>query len=99
MAKMSKEEEIRERLSIEMDHLKAQMLELRAKGRKIGLEARLELEKRLSSLETTREEILSRIGECAKAGEKATGEMKKGLERAAQELKKAVEDAAAYMKK
>lgn len=99
MAKMTKEDELRERLSIEMDHLKARVLELKAKGRKLGLEARLEFEKKLPSLEKTQEEIKCRLADWAKAGEKATADMKKGLERAAKELKKAVDDAAAHLKK
>lgn len=99
MAKMTKEEELRERLSIEMDRLKARMLELKAKGRQLGLEARLELEKKMPALEKTQEEIKGRLADWAKAGEKATADMKKGLERAAQELKKAVDEAATHLKK
>lgn len=99
MAKMTKEDEIRERLSIEMDRLKARMLELKAKGRKLGLEARLEFEKALPTIEKGQEEFKARLADWAKAGEKATADMKKGLERAAKELKRAVDDAAAHLKK
>jgi hypothetical protein len=99
MAKLNKTDEFLARLSIEMDHLKAQMLELKAKGRKLGLEARLEFEKKLPSLEKAQEDIKSRLADWAKAGEKATADMKKGLERAAHDLEKAVGDAAAHLKK
>jgi hypothetical protein len=98
MKKLTKQDELKERLAIEMDLVKARMLELKAKGRKLGLEARKELEKNLVSVEKTQADLKVRMGEWAKAGEKATSDMKKGLERAAKELKKAVDDAAARLK-
>jgi hypothetical protein len=98
MPKMSKSDEIRERLSIEMDHVKARMLELKAGARKLGLEARLDYEKGLRALEKKERELKVRMKDWAKAGEKAGAEMKKGVERAAKDLKKAVEDAWARLK-
>jgi uncharacterized coiled-coil protein SlyX len=98
MQKMSKTDELRERLAIEMDHIKARMIELKAQARKLGLEARLDLEKRLGSFEKTQEELKAHLADWAKAGEKATADMKKGLEKAAKELKKAVDDAASRLK-
>ena len=98
MKKLTKQDELKERLGIEMDLVKAQMLELKAKGRKLGLEARKELERNLVSVEKTQTDLKVRMGEWAKAGEKATADMKKGLERAAKELKKAVDDAASRLK-
>jgi hypothetical protein len=98
MQKMSKTDELRERLAIEMDHIKARVLELKAQARKLGLEARLDVEKRLGSFEKTQEEIKAHLADWAKAGEKATADMTKGLEKAAKELKKAVDDAASRLK-
>ena len=98
MQKMTKTDELRERLAIEMEHIKAKTIELKAKGRQLGLEARLDLEKSLQSLEKTQEDLKVRMAEWAKAGEKATADMKKGLEKAAKELKKAVDDAASRLK-
>jgi hypothetical protein len=98
MKKLTKQDELKERLGIEMDLVKARMLELKAKGRKLGLGARKELDKNLVSLEKTQADLKVRMGEWAKAGEKASADMKKGLERAAKELKKAVDDAAARLK-
>ena len=98
MQKMTKTDELRERLAIEMEHIKAKTIELKAKGRKLGLEARLDLEKRLGSFEKTQEELKAHLADWAKAGEKATADMKKGLEKAAKELKKAVDDAASRLK-
>jgi len=93
MAKLTKKDEFLERLGIEMDHVKASLLELKAKGRKLTLEARLEYDKGLKSLETKEKELKVRMGEWSKAGREAGEDVKKGLERAAKDLKKAVEDA------
>lgn len=98
MQRTSKADELRQRLSIEMDHIKARMLELKAKARKLGLEARLDLEKSLGSMEKAQEELKTRVADWAKAGEKATADIRKGLEKAARDLKKAVDDVAARLK-
>jgi hypothetical protein len=98
MAKLTKTEELRERLAIEMEHIKAGLTELKARGRKLRLEARLDFEKGLTSLEKTQKDLKTKIGEWAKAGEKAGAEVKKGLVLAAKDLKKAVNDAVARFK-
>jgi hypothetical protein len=98
MKKTSKADELRERLSIEMDHIKARTLEIKAKARKLGLEARLDLEKRVGSFEKAQEELKVHIADWAKAGEKATADIRKGLEKAARDLKKAVDDIASRLK-
>jgi hypothetical protein len=98
MAKLTKTDEFLERLAIEMDHVKAGLAELKAKGRKLKLEARLDYDKGLRSLESAQADLKVRIAEWSKAGEKAGAEVKKGLERAAKDLKKAVGDAAARLK-
>jgi hypothetical protein len=98
MAKLTKTDEFLERLGIEMDHIKARLMELKARGRKLGLEARLDFEKGLKSLEKTEKDLKVKMGEWAKAGEKAGADVKTGLERAAKELKKAVGDAASRLK-
>jgi len=98
MAKLTKADEFLERLGIEMDHVKAVLMELKAKGRTLKLEARLEYDKGLKSLEKKEGELKVRMGEWAKAGQKAGEDVKKGLERAAKDLKKAVDDAYARLK-
>ena len=98
MTKMTKTEELKERLAIEMDHVKAGMADLKARGRKLKLEARLDYEKGLKSLESAQADLKVRIAEWSKAGEKAGAEVKKGLEQAAKDLKKAVGDAASRLK-
>ena len=98
MQKMTKKDELLERLGIEMDHIKAGMADLKARGRKLKLEARLDYEKGLKSLESAQADLKVRIAEWSKAGEKAGVEVKKGLDRAAKDLKKAVGDAASRLK-
>ena len=98
MAKLTKTDEFLERLGIEMDHIKAGLKELKARGRKLGLEARLDFEKGLKSLEKTEKDLKVKMGEWAKAGEKAGADVKTGLERAAKELRKAVGAAASRLK-
>ena len=98
MAKLSKTDEYLERLGIEMDHIKAGLMELKAKGRKLQLVARLDFDKGLKSLEKTQADLKVRMADWAKAGGEAGAEVKKGLERAARDLKKAVQDAASRLK-
>jgi len=73
-------------------------MELKAKGRTLKLEARLEYDRGLKSLEKKEQELKIRMGEWSKAGQRAGKDVKKGLERAAEDLKKAVDDAYARLK-
>ena len=98
MAKLTKTDEFLERLGIEMDHIKAGLTELKAKGRKLGLEARLDYEKGLKSFEAAQKDLKSKMAEWTKAGGRAGADVKKGLEQAAKDLKKAVSDAASRLK-
>lgn len=98
MQRMTKKDELMERLAIEMDHIKAGLTELKARGRKLKLEARLDFDKGIKSFETAHEDLKTRIGEWSKAGEKAGTEVKKGLEQAARDLKKAIAAAADRLK-
>ena len=47
MTKLTKKDEFLERLGIEMDHVKAGLMELKTKSRKLKLEARLEYDQGL----------------------------------------------------
>ena len=98
MAKLTKTDEFRERLGIEMDHIKAGLAELKAKGRELKLEARLDFDKGLRAFEKTEKDLKVRMGEWAKAGGKAGEDVKSGLQRAAKDLKKAIGDAASRLK-
>jgi len=98
MRKTSKADELRERLAIEMEHIKAGLTELKAKGRKLKLEARLDFDRGLKSLEKAQKDLKVKIGEWGEAGEKAGVEVVKGLEAAARDLKKAVKNAASRLK-
>lgn len=95
---MTKKDELKERLGIEMDHIKAGLADLKVKGRKLKLEARLDFDKGVKSFETAQKDLKVRIGEWSKTGEKAGAEVKKGLEQAAKDLKKAISAARARLK-
>ncbi len=95
---MTKKDELRERLGIEMDHIKAGLADLKVKGRKLKLEARLDFDKGVKSFEKAQQDLKVRIGEWSKTGEKAGAEVKKGLEEAAKELKKGIAAARARLK-
>jgi len=98
MAKITKKDELMERLGIEMDHIKAGLAELKVKGRKLRLEARLDLEKGVKSFETAQQDLKTRVREWSQAGEKAGTEVKKGLVQAAKDLKKAIDAARSSLK-
>jgi hypothetical protein len=98
MAKITKTDEFKERLNIEMDHIKAGLMELKAKGRKAKLEARLDFDKGVKTLEKAQADLKGRMKEWAKTGGQAGTEVRKGLAKAAKDLKKAVGDAASRLK-
>ena len=53
MASMTKIEKFQAKIDIEMDHIKASLIELRAKAKEAKLDARTELEKGLDALESS----------------------------------------------
>jgi hypothetical protein len=81
-----------------MDHIKAGLMELKAKGRKLGLEARLDYEKGLGSIEKMQKDLKARMENWAEVGGKAGADVKKGLEQAAKDIKKALDAAASRLK-
>jgi len=86
-------------LGIEMDAIKARLVELKGKGKKLSAEAKRDLEKTLKELEPKQRQLEAKIGEWAKAGRIAGAEVAKVLEGAAKELKRGVEAAIASLKK
>jgi hypothetical protein len=98
MATPTKTDDFMEKLGIEMGHVRAGLAELKAKGQKLSVEARQDFEKGLQSLEKMEQDLKVRMGEWAKAGEKAGADMKNGLVLAAKDLKKAVRDAVSRLK-
>ena len=76
-----------------MDHIRASLLELRAKAKEVRLDAKLEFEKGLDALERNHGDLKGKLDEWVKAGKEAGGELKKGLKRSAKELEDAVKKA------
>jgi hypothetical protein len=93
MARMTRMEKFRVKMDIELDHIRASLIELRAKAKEAKLDARLEFEKGLDALEKNQGDLKSKIDEWAKAGKEAGGEIAKGIKRSAKDLKKGVKKA------
>jgi gas vesicle protein len=93
MARLTKIEKFQAKIGIEMDHIKARLIELRAKAKEVKLDARVEFEKGLDALEKTQGEIKSTLDDWAKAGKEAAGDLKKTIKRSTKDLKKSVKDA------
>ena len=93
MARMTKMEKFKAKMDIEMDHIRAALIELRAKAKEAKLDVRLEFEKGLDLLEKNQGDLKSKIEEWAKAGKQAGGELTKGFKRSAKDLKKGVKKA------
>jgi hypothetical protein len=93
MAKLTKQEKFQAKIRIEMDHIKARLIELRAKAKEAKLDARVEFDKGLDALDKAQEDLKSKLDEWAKAGKEAGKDLKKGIKRSAKELKKSARDA------
>jgi hypothetical protein len=93
VARMTKMEKFRVKMDIEMDHIRAALIELRAKAKEAKLDGRLEYEKGLDALEKNHGDLKTKIDEWAKAGKEAGGEIAKGIKRSAKDLQKGVKKA------
>ena len=93
MARMTRMEKFKAKMDIEMDHIRAALMELRAKAKEAKLDARLEFEKGLDALEKNQGDLKAKLDEWAKTGMEAGGEIKKGIKRSAKDLKKSVKKA------
>ena len=93
MARMTKMEKFRGKIDIEMDHILASLIELRAKAKEVKLDTRVSVEKTLDALEGNRGEIKAKLDEWAKAGKDAAGDLQKTIKRSTKELSKSVKKA------
>jgi len=93
MAKLTKTEKFQAKMGIKMEHIRASLIELRAKAKEVQLEARAELDKSLDALEKSQGELKVKLDEWTKAGQEAGKELKKGLKISAKELKRSVKEA------
>jgi hypothetical protein len=93
MAKLTKQEKFQAKIGIEMDHLKARLIELRAKANEVKLDAKVEYDKTLDALEKTQADIKTRLEEWTKTGQELAGDMKKTIKRSVKDLKKSIKDA------
>jgi ATP-dependent 26S proteasome regulatory subunit len=93
MARLTRREKFQRKIEIETDRLKARLIELRAKAKEVKLDARVEFDKTLDSLEKTQGELKSRLDDWRKAGKDAAKDMKKSIKRSVKDLKKSVKHA------
>ncbi|HVP90897.1 MAG TPA: hypothetical protein VMS75_06735 [Terriglobales bacterium] len=93
MARMTKMEKFRAKIDIQMDHIMAALIELRAKAKEVKLDTRASIEKSLDALEKNQGEIRSKLDEWAKAGKDAAGDLQKTIKRSTKELSKSVKKA------
>jgi len=93
MARMSKIDKFKAKASIQMDHIKAGLLELRAKAKEAKLDARQEFDKGIENLEKMQADVKCKLEEWSKAGQDAAGDVKKSLNRQIKSLSKSVKKA------
>lgn len=93
MARLTKIEKFKAKIDIEMDHIKARLIELRAKAKEAKLDAQVEFDKGLDALDKAQEDLKAKLDEWAKAGKEAGKDLKKGIKRSAKQLKKSVKKA------
>lgn len=93
MARLTQRDKFQRKIGIEMDRLKARLIELRAKAKEVKLDARVELDKTLDSLERTQGELKSKVEDWTKAGEDAAKDLKKSIKHSVKDLKKSVKHA------
>jgi hypothetical protein len=93
MARLTRMEKFQAKVGIEMDHLKARLIELRAKAKEAKLDARTEFDKGLYALEKAQNELKAKLDEWARAGRESGKDLQKGIKRSTKELKKSVKNA------
>jgi gas vesicle protein len=91
MPKLKKTDEFQERIGILIDRSKAGLMELKAGARKVRLEARLDYDKGIKTLEKKQGELKTVFGEWQKAGQSAGRDLRKRVEDLARDLQKTVE--------
>ncbi|MGD1010078.1 MAG: hypothetical protein ABR951_08010 [Candidatus Aminicenantales bacterium] len=93
MARLTRIEKFKTKIDIEMDHVRAALIELRAKAKEVKLDTRVEIEKGLDAIEKGQADIGSKLDEWAKAGKDAAGDLKKTIKRSTKDLRKSVKKA------
>jgi len=89
----TKMDKFKNKMDVKMDHLRAHLVNLRAKADKVELGARAEIDKSLAALDKSQGELKVKLDEWIKAGKESGKELEKGIKLSAKELKKAVKEA------
>jgi len=93
MARLTKIEKFKAKIDIEMDHIRASLIELRAKAKEVKLDTRVGIENTLDAIEKGQGDIKSKLDEWVKAGKDAAGDLKKTIKRSTKGLRKSVKKA------
>ena len=93
MAKMTKIEKFQAKMDIEMDHIRAALIELRAKAKEVKLDTRVSIERTLEAMEKNQSDIRSKLDEWAKAGADAASDLKKTIKGSTKDLRRSVKRA------
>lgn len=87
--------DFKERMSIEMELVRAKLIELKAKARRAKLDGKADYRHAIKALDGKRKDLAKTIAAAAKSGKQAGHELTTGLERSFKDLKKAVNRARA----
>ncbi len=93
MASLTKMEKFRAKIDIEMDHVRARLIDLRAQAGKLELKAREELDKSLDTLDKAQGDLKVKLDNWTKAGAESGKELAKGIKSSAKELRKGIKQA------
>ncbi len=87
--------DFKERMSIEMELVRAKLIELRAKARRARLDGKADYRHAIKELDGRRKDLTKGLSAAARSGKQAGHELTAGLEKSFKELKKAVDKARA----
>jgi hypothetical protein len=87
--------DFKERMSIEMELVRAKLIELRAKARRARLDGKADYRQAIKALDERRKDLAKGLSATARSGKQAGHELTAGLEKSFKELRRAVDRARA----
>jgi hypothetical protein len=93
MARLTRIEKFKRKIDIDLDHIRASLIELRAKAKEIKLDTRVSIENTLDAIEKGQGDIKSKLDDWVKAGVNAAADLKKSIKRSTKDLRKSVKRA------
>jgi hypothetical protein len=93
MARLTRIEKFKRKIDIDLDHIRASLIELRAKAKEVKLDTRVSIENTLDAIEKGQGDIKSKLDDWVKAGVNAAGDLKKSIKHSTKDLRKSVKKA------